>query len=275
LGLEGTIRQAHRLGQQSELKLLLNQEQPERTSRLARYHGYIVDAHQGAIQDYTDTLKELAIVSDKITNTAHNLAQQQQGLEKEQQALTSSQKKRLSVMRKISRSLRDQGQQLSTLTADQQRLQTLLDEATNTLANLTLPENTTPFNKLRGSLPFPTQGKILQAYGKPQFDGKLKRNGILIGNRMGADVVSVHYGRVIFSDYLRGHGLLLIIDHGDGYMSLYGHNETLLKAVGEWVSAREKVATIGNSGGQTQVGLYFEIRHKGAPINPQSWLRRS
>ncbi len=274
-GLDETVRQAHRMGQQSELKLLLNQEQPERISRLARYHGYIAEAHQVAIQDYTDTLDELAAVSDKINVSAQNLVQQQQDLEKERRTLTSSQKKRLTVMRKISRSLRDQGQQLSTLTADQQRLQKLLDEATNTLANLTLPENTSPFHKLRGQLPFPTQGKILQAYGKPQFNGKLNRNGILIGNRMGADVVSVHYGRVIFSDYLRGHGLLLIIDHGDGYMSLYGHNETLLKAVGEWVSASEKVATVGNSGGQTQTGLYFEIRRKGAPVNPQPWLQRS
>jgi septal ring factor EnvC (AmiA/AmiB activator) len=275
LSLDDTIRQAHRLGQQSGIKLLLNQQQPQHISRLVRYHRYIVNAHQIAVKDFIHTLDELTAVSEKINVVAHSLVQQQQDLESEQETLRSSQKKRLGVMRKISRSLRDQGQQLSTLNADQQRLQNLLDEATNTLANLTLPENTTPFNTLRGRLPFPTQGKILQAYGKPQFDGKLNRNGILIGNRMGADVVSVHYGRVIFSDYLRGHGLLIIIDHGDGYMSLYGHNEMLLKAVGEWVSASEKVATVGNSGGQTQIGLYFEIRNKGAPVNPQPWLQKS
>ncbi|MGS2717348.1 murein hydrolase activator EnvC family protein [Eionea flava] len=274
-GIDLSLRQAYKMGQHSQLKLLLNQEAVTQTGRLSRYHQYIVEARQTAIVHYNSTLNQLSTIEQKIQASSKQLAQQQQSLDKQQHTLRSTQKQRLSVMKKIQQSLSNQSKQLSKLNADQQRLQALLDEATKALSNLSLPENTTPFKQLRGQLPYPTQGKVLQAYGKPQFGGKLKRNGVLIGNAMGADVVAVHYGRVIFADYLRGHGLLLIIDHGDGYMSLYGHNEALLKAVGEWVTAGEKIATVGNSGGQTQVGLYFEIRRKGTPINPQPWLARN
>jgi septal ring factor EnvC (AmiA/AmiB activator) len=268
-----TIRQAYKLGQQSQLQLLLNQESPQRIDRLMRYHDYIVAAHQEKIVEYTHTLAELISVTERINASSNALVQQRKILEAQQQALANSKTQRLAAIKKISQSLRQKGQQLSTLNADQQRLQRLLEEAINTLSNLQLPSNAEPFKTLRGKLAMPAKGKILLSYGKPQFEGKLKRNGILIGSRMGTDVVSVHYGRVIFSDYLRGHGLLLILDHGDGYMSLYGHNETLLKEVGEWASAGEQIATVGNSGGHTQVGLYFEIRHKGKPQNPQPWLK--
>jgi murein hydrolase activator len=271
--IDVTIRQAYKLGQQSQLQLLLNQESPQRIDRLMRYHDYIVAAHQDQIAEYTHTLAELVTVTERINKSTNALVQQRKTLESQQQALANSKTQRLAAIKKISQSLRQKGQRLSTLNADQQRLQRLLEEAINTLSNLQLPSNAEPFKTLRGKLPMPTKGKVLLSYGKPQFEGKLKRNGILIGSSMGADVVSVHYGRVIFSDYLRGHGLLLILDHGDGYMSLYGHNETLLKEVGEWASAGEKIATVGNSGGQTQVGLYFEIRHKGKPQNPQPWLK--
>lgn len=273
-GINDSIRQAYKMGQSSALQLLLNQEDPATTHRLTRYHRYIIAERQQVISDYNATLDKLRTIETDINESTQTLTEQQQALQQQQQALRSTQKNRLAVIKKMRRSLTSQEQQLTSLTADQQRLQTLLDEATSALANITLPENTRPFADLRGKLPFPTQGNISQHYGRPQFGGKLKRNGILVGNTMGADVVSVHYGRVIFADYLRGHGLLLIVDHGDGYMSLYGHNETLLKAVGEWVGAGEKIATVGNSGGQTQVGLYFEIRHKGAPINPQPWLAK-
>lgn len=272
--LDNTLRQAYRLGQQSQLKLLLNQEDPQRISRLMAYHDYIVAAHQFQITEYTNTLVKLDNIAERMTASTKALDQQRLKLESQQQALKSSQKQRLAVMQKLARSLRQKDQQLSTLTADQKRLQKLLEEATNALANLQLPSGTKPFRQTRGALPMPTKGKVLLSYGKPQFDGKLNRNGILIGNSIGADVVSVHYGRVIFSDYLRGYGMLLIIDHGDGYMSLYGHNETLLKDVGDWASAGDKIATVGNSGGQSQVGLYFELRHKGKPQDPQPWLRQ-
>ncbi|MFT5118180.1 MAG: septal ring factor EnvC (AmiA/AmiB activator) [Kiritimatiellia bacterium] len=269
-----TIRQAYQLGRQSQLKLLLNQEDPERLGRLVKYHDYIVNAHQRDVDAYITTIDELAVVERTIITATQKLEKQQQRLTKRSQELQLSQKQRLTTLAKLTSSLKQKGQQLRTLSADRQRLEDLLVEATNALANLRLPSGAQAFSQVKGKLPMPTNGKVLFAFGSPQFDGKLKRKGIFISNRTGAEVVSVHHGRVIFSDYLRGHGLLLILDHGDGYMSLYGHNQTLLKETGDWASPGETIATVGNTGGQQKVGLYFEIRHQGRPQNPRSWLKR-
>ncbi len=268
------IRQAYQLGRQSQIKLLLNQEEPHRVSRLLRYHDYVVSAHQDKVNAYLSTIEQLNSLEPAIVSSKQRLEKSHQQLLDQQQQLQSSQKQRQQSLSRLNGELKTKGLALSQLSLDQQRLQDLLDEATQALANLTLPKNTKAFKKVRGRLPLPTKGKITHRYGSTQFDGQLKRNGIFIANRSGAKVVSVHYGRVIFSDYLRGHGLLLIIDHGDGYMSLYAHNQTLLKEIGDWVSSGETIATIGNSGGQQQTGLYFEIRHKGRPQNPQPWLAR-
>lgn len=268
------IRHTYQLGQQSQLKLLLNQEDPERISRMMKYHDYVVSAHQQKIAAYTQTINTLNTLEDRIKNTQQQLEQRYSTLAKRQKSLTQSQQQRKKALKQLSSSLRKKGSQLSSLTSDRDRLQDLLDQATNALANLSLPNGTEAFAKAKGKLPLPTNGKITHAFGSPQFDGQLKRNGIYIRNQSGAHVVSVHHGRVIFSAYFRSHGLLLIVDHGDGYMSLYGHNETLLKETGDWVSTGESIATVGNSGGQTTTGLYFEIRHQGQPQNPQPWLRR-
>jgi septal ring factor EnvC (AmiA/AmiB activator) len=267
------IRHTYQLGQQSRLKLLLNQEDPERISRLVKYHDYIVAAHQQKITVYTHTLRELDQVEQSIVQSQQALETRHQQLAQRQKSLKQSHAQRQSSLAQLNRSLKQKGKKLSTLRDDRNHLQDLLDKATNALANLRLPSGTKAFVKVKGQLPLPTKGKIIHRFGSPQFDGQIKRNGIFIRNRIGAKVVSVHHGRVIFSDYLRGHGLLLILDHGDGYMSLYGHNQTLQKEIGDWVSTGESIATVGNSGGQQQVGLYFEIRHQGRPQNPQPWLK--
>jgi septal ring factor EnvC (AmiA/AmiB activator) len=268
------IRHTYQLGQQSQLKLLLNQENPERMSRMLKYHDYIVSAHQQKITVYSQTIDSLNTLESRIKETQQQLKQRHKALSQRQHTLKTSQQTRKRALKQLSSSLRKKGTQLSTLTSDRDRLQDLLDKATNALANLSLPSGTEAFAKAKGKLPLPTQGNITHAFGSPQFDGQLKRNGIYIRNQPGADVISVHHGRVIFSAYFRSHGLLLIVDHGDGYMSLYGHNETLLKDTGDWVSTGETIATVGNSGGQQTTGLYFEIRHQGQPQNPQPWLRR-
>jgi septal ring factor EnvC (AmiA/AmiB activator) len=112
----------------------------------------------------------------------------------------------------------------------------------------------------------------LHAYGSYRLSSQLTWNGIFYGGSSGSDVTAIHYGRVIFSDYLKGYGLLLIVDHGDGYMSLYAHNQTLYKEIGDWVSSKEVIAAVGNSGGLEHSGLYFEIRHQGQPQDPKQWL---
>jgi len=268
-----TINQAYRLGHQSHIKLLLNQEEPSRISRLMRYHEYVVNAREQKIADFLQTLKELDAIEPEIVATTQGLEKNRGALKKQYHHLKASQAQRLATLKTLNSRLKSKGAALGKMKSDRSRLQRLLDEATQALANLALPEGTTAFKQLKGKLPLPTQGKLLHRYGSVRSPGPLKWNGIFISGTKGRDVISVHHGHVIFSDYLRGHGLLLIVDHGGGYRSLYAHNQALYKETGEWVAKGEKIAAIGNSGGLTQAGLYFEIRFKGQPQNPQRWLK--
>ncbi len=268
------IRQIYRIQQKGKFQLLLSQQNPESLNRLVTYHDYIARDQQQKIQVYIETINTLEALQETIVQSSQQLEQHHAQLSKRQQRLKASQTQRSATLQQLNKQLRSKNQQLKQLNLDRQHLQRLIDEATQALADLPLPSGTTAFAEVKGQLPPPAQGKLLYHYGSSHLNGKLKRNGIFIRGKAGTNVISVHHGRVIFSDYLRGHGLLLIIDHGNGYMSLYGHNQTLLKATGEWVKTGEVVATVGNSGGQEYTGLYFEIRHNGQPQNPHRWLRR-
>ena len=137
-----------------------------------------------------------------------------------------------------------------------------------------LRNNETPFRDMRGKLPRPIAGRILKAYGNRMDDGKSRREGWQISTTEGAGVKAVHHGRIVFADWLRGFGLLIIVDHGKGYLSLYAHNQSLLKDVGNWVNAGDVIATAGRSGGLSSATLYFEIRHQGRPQDPAVWVKR-
>src|SRR5690606_973826 len=132
-----------------------------------------------------------------------------------------------------------------------------------------------PFPKLKGKLPWPVQGRLTGDYGEPRDGGPLKWNGVLVEAERGTPVRAIYHGRVVFAEWLAGLGLLLIVDHGDGFMSLYGHNDALLKEAGDWVAPGEPIAQVGDSGGQARVGLYFEIRRDGEPVNPHQWIAGS
>jgi septal ring factor EnvC (AmiA/AmiB activator) len=268
------VRQAYLLGRQSQIKLLLNQEAPYRITRLLRYHDYIVEAHKEKMDTYLDTIRQINAVEETIIATTERLENTQQQLNDRFQQLKTSQSQRLATLSSLNQELRSKGGALNQLKGDQERLEKLLEEATRALSKLVLPGDAKPFRSIRGKLPYPTKGRISKYYGSPRLNGKLRWKGLFITGKLGEKVVSVHHGRVIFSDYLRGHGLMLIIDHGDGYMSLYAHNQTLLKETGDWVRSGESIATLGNTGGQTQAGLYFEIRHNGKPQNPKPWLNK-
>ena len=131
-----------------------------------------------------------------------------------------------------------------------------------------------PFASMRGRLAWPLAGKIVTAFGAADESGR-RSSGLLVAAKTGTAVHAVSHGRVVFADWLRGYGLMIIVDHGDGYLSLYGCNETLLKDVGDWVNAGETIATSGASGGQKTPGLYFELRTKGQPVDPRAWLREA
>lgn len=269
------MRAAYQLGQQSQLALLLNQESPERVSRLLRYHDYFLADRRARISRFLATLDRLDQLEPEIAAATAALEDNRTRLQDRHRQLSQRQEERRQTLARLNASIADADRELAKQTADRQQLQSLLDEIGRTMAGAQLPGDDRPFGSLRGQLPWPTQGRVQHHFGSARAGGQMQWNGMYIRTDQGQTVVAVHRGRVVFSDYFRSHGLLVIVDHGDGYMSLYAHNQTLLKEPGEWVSAGEPIAHAGNTGGREQAGLYFEIRHQGTPTNPANWLGRA
>ncbi|GAB3112709.1 peptidoglycan DD-metalloendopeptidase family protein [Aestuariicella hydrocarbonica] len=267
------INAAYRLGKQSHIKLLLNQEEPDSLARMAKYYEYFLDARADKIDTYLDTIAELDAIKPEIESRTRTLEDSQRQLQQRHQQLSSKQHERQQTLARLSQSIQRKDQQLQQMAQNKQRLEKLLAEVSAAIANLQLPGDGQPFQKRRGKMAMPAQGKLLKTFGSTKLAGKLKWEGVLIGAKAGTDVKAIHHGRVVFADYLRGQGLLVIVDHGDGYMSLYAHNQALLTETGDWINSGETIARVGNTGGQQQVGLYFEVRHNGKPTNPAHWCR--
>ncbi|MEH6471375.1 MAG: peptidoglycan DD-metalloendopeptidase family protein [Halopseudomonas sp.] len=272
--LADEIAAAYRTGRQDQLRLLLNQQQPEQVARMLRYHQYFSEARSAVVTEVEQTLSRLDQVELELQQSRKQLKTEQRQLQTRSQSLKQSRQQRQQALAAIKQQASSQSQSLQRLKTDQQRLKRVLEELQQTLALNELKVTTQAFAKLKGKLHWPTPAtRVAQSFGGRNSQG-VRRDGMLIRARMGDSVKAVHNGRVVFSDWMRGYGMLLILDHGDGYMSLYGHNQSLLKQVGDWVAASEQVATAGDSGGQSQTGLYFAIRYKGEPINPKAWLKR-
>lgn len=267
------VNGAYRLGQQGNLRLLLNQQQPEKFSRQLRYYHYILDARQEKLSEFRETISRLDEIEPSILAKTKAISEQQGRLQSQHKDLSSRQAERRRTLAALNKTLASKDVQLQTKAANQKRLQKLLDEVGQTLANIKLPSNGVAFKKRRGKLKWPSSGRIRHRYGSPRADGKLKWQGVFIRANNGRPVRSIHHGRVVFSDYLKGHGMLIIVDHGEGYMSLYAHNQTLLKDTGDWVDSNDIIAKVGNTGGLEEAGVYFEIRYKGNPTNPARWCR--
>ncbi len=267
------INAAYRLGSQSQLKLLLNQQQPETVARMNKYYSYFLNARSSRVDAYLETIAELNIIKPQIEARTRTLEENTVQLQQRRQQLLARQQERTETLAKLNASINRKDEELKQQSQDKQRLEKLLAEVTAAIANLALPTDGEPFAKLKGRMPFPARGRLLNRFGSSRLEGKLRWEGVMIGAREGTPVHAIHHGRVVFSDYLRGHGMLVIIDHGDGYMSLYAHNQSLLRETGDWVSSGEVIAKVGNTGGQSQSALYFEIRHNGKPTNPARWCK--
>ena len=265
---------AYRMGRQDQIKLLLNQQNPERLSRILRYYEYLNRSKIESIEIYEQTLTSLAEVETEIAGRQLQLEQRQTQLKHNSEQLEANRRQRKKALGQLKRQISGGDKRLQGLKSDRQRLQQVLKQLQQTLKKIDLSWESKEFSQFKGKLKWPTKGRVIQSYGSRTVQG-IKNEGMLISAPMGRQVTAVHHGRVVFSDWLRGFGLLMIVDHGNGYMSLYGHNESLLKEVGDWVSTSEKIATVGDSGGLSSTGLYFAIRYKGQPYNPKPWLRRN
>ena len=269
------LNTAYRLGQQSHLKLLLNQKDASLVARNLKYFDYILAARAENISAANETLQALKVIEPKITQKQQKLKKNRSYLRRQQQALKSEQASRQQTLAKLEKAISNTGQQLKEKQKNQKRLQQLIERVVRVTGSIDAPINNQRITELKGRLPWPTKGKVRHKYNSQRVEGKIRWQGLFIDAPADAPVTAVHHGRVVFSDYLRGHGLLIIVDHGQGLLSLYAHNKTLYKTLGEWVNTGELLASVGNSGGQSQTGLYFELRKNGTPTNPDRWLKRS
>lgn len=271
--MKADITAAYRSGRQEYLKLVLNQEDPEKVSRLMKYYDYFRAARLDRISAFNQTLSDIASNEEQINARMLELESLKGDLVEEEARLQKAQDRRKSLLAKLDASLKNNSTKVDQLKANQSNLEKVLHTVQESLADLPTSLGSTPFAKLQGKLKWPTQGRLAHRFGAYRENGALRWNGVLIGANPGSAVRAVHHGRVVFADWMRGFGNLIIIDHGGGYMTLYGHNEALLKSPGDWVRGGDTIATSGNSGGQNQAGLYFEIRKNGSPVNPARFCR--
>ena len=269
------IGAAYQLGRQSKIKLLLNQEKPDQISRALTYYDYFNQARSEQINSYIALLQEIDQIKPAIAAKTSNLREARLALTNERNRLLASQKQRQASLQQINAAISSKDQELKQASQNRSELEQLLSAVEEAINNITVPNDRQPFAKLKGKLPWPVQGKPANRFGSQRGAGGLRWQGITIPASEGTEVKAIHHGRVVFADWFRGSGLLIIIDHGDGFMSLYAHNQSLLREPGDWVGSGEIIATVGNSGGQDQASLYFEIRQDGKPTDPGQWCRRA
>jgi septal ring factor EnvC (AmiA/AmiB activator) len=268
------LRAAYIGGRQEWLKLWLNQEDPAAAGRAVAYYRYFNEARLARIDAVEATLTDLRRTEAQIAEQRTTIEARRSEREQRREALVKARAERSEVLASLRARVRSEGERLQALREDEQRLQDLVAELSRTLEELVaLPaEQATPFKQLKGRLRWPVSGRLQARFGERRGRDGLAWKGVMISTREGASVRAVAHGRVAFADWMRGFGLLVILDHGGGYMSLYGHNQSVYKAPGEWVDAGDMLGSAGDSGGLGRSGLYFEIRERGRPIDPAVWF---
>jgi len=271
--LAAQIMTAYRLGRESRLKLVLNQDSPALLSRTLAYYDYFSRSQASQIKELKQVLNTLDEMQVKINVELSALDEVQKSQQAVLDDMTSQRNERQAIIESLSSQIDTDEKHLAELQDNQRDLEVLLEKLINVLADIPadLGKRLGP-RDLKGKMPIPVKGRVKHAYGQPRTAG-LRWQGWMIGAANGSEVKAIAYGRVAYSDWLRGYGLLLIIDHGDGFMSLYANNESLLHEVGDWVEPGTGISTVGTSPLNGN-GLYFEIRKNGKAMDPAVWLKR-
>lgn len=267
------LKTMYQTGAEEPLKMLLNQNNPAEFSRMFNYYEYLLEARAGSIQTYLGTLVTLDETRSEILRHQNQLERLSTELGNQELEQKRGQENRLGLLQEIESRILSAEQLIAEKEEDRARLEQLIAEVEERIANLAPPESFRPFSELKGSYSWPVIGDFTHRYGSSR-SGNLRWQGVVIKSLAGSPVATIHHGRVVFADYLRGYGLLVIVDHDDGYLSLYGHNQSLFVEPGDWVAPGDQIALVGNSGSITEQGLYFEIRHQGQPQNPTNWAKR-
>jgi septal ring factor EnvC (AmiA/AmiB activator) len=272
--LAGQVKAAFVAGREERLKLLLNQQDPAVVGRMLAYYDRFNLARSQRIARVDAALAEIATVSRSIESKLAVLGGVKRARAAALEDLTALRTSRRALLAKLDADVAQRGRDIAKLTREQERLRALLEQIGDVFVDAPDGEAGRPFAQLRGRLPWPVRGRLLHRYGEQRPGGNLRWEGLLIESAAGGEVKSVAAGRVAFADWLPHYGLLVILEHGDGYLSLYGHNQTVYKQLGEWVQRGERIAASGDSGGQQRAALYFEVRKGKVPQDPRLWLAR-
>lgn len=264
---------AYKLGDQEPIKLLFNQEDPQQLSRLFKYYSYFLNARNQKIETYIADVEKLSALITEVNQQKLLLDSAKKELVEDKKQFLLIGNRRSEALKKLTISLKSDTAKLNKLIAERGELEELLNTVEVAVSDMPLsaPPGQKAFVSQKGFLQWPLKGRVAHSYGS-QRSGSLRWKGWMIGAKSGQPVNAVHDGHVIFSNYLRGFGLLIILNHGDGYMTLYAHNEELLKETGDWVLSNETISRAGDSGGLDKPALYFEIRNQGQPADPKVWL---
>lgn len=267
------VRSSYMSGREELFKLLLSQESPAELGRMLVYFDYYNRARTARVSAVAGELAKLADLERQTAMVEAELAALEAAQAREVAALERSRDERRAAVAKLDAEIRDGNTAVAKLRAEEQRLADLVARLSEALADFPVDADE-PFASRKGKLAWPVEGRLAGNFGQPREAGSVKWTGVLLEASAGTPVRAIHHGRVAFADWLQGLGLLVIVDHGGGYMSLYGHNEALLKESGDWVEPGEPIAQVGDTGGQARAGLYFELRSKGEPVNPNPWMAK-
>lgn len=309
--LAQALRAAYRRGEGDALRLILNGADPNQTARDLRYLAHLSRAQHAMIEALRADQARLAELQQQTARESARLAELKAARETEQKRLLADKRARERTLQKLSAQIQRQRREISSLQRDERALTQLVERLNRLMAqqaereaararaqqakkkpvvekdaaarrrgpvavNTETPQafrSNQPFSRLKGSLRLPVAGELMNRFGAPREGGGLTWKGLFIRAAEGSAVKAIAAGQVVFAEWLRGFGNLIIVDHGEGYMSLYSNNESLYKQVGERVQAGDAIASVGNSGGQPESGLYFEMRHQSRPVNPLLWVK--
>jgi len=302
--LAGQIKAAYAMGQKEQLKLLLNQQDPALSSRMLVYYDYLNKARLTKLAGISESMQHLERLGKQQQHETELLEKNLEQKKSEQIAVDGVRKRRSELLTQLKSDFSSNEQQIIHLKESENKLKNLVSSLQRSTNDLTfeveqtkklhkaaevpsepakdLPDAKDDFSKLegdfsslKGQLPWPVKGRLTNKFGSARAESTESIwDGVLIDASEGTEIRAITSGKVVYSDWLRGYGLLIIIDHGKGYMTLYAFNQSVYRQVGEWVDAGEVVASVGQSGGRSHPGLYFGIRNKGKPVDPLEWCRK-
>ena len=272
-------------GQQDYLQLVLNQQNPNQGARNIYYYQKLSLTRSGIIKNLQNNQDEIKVLTQTSRQKKDEITAIQAEYFNQHKKLEQEKTKHQAILSQVSDQITQQQQEINKLKSDEKRITNLVNEinklliqekSTNTLSNNKLPDASTtgsPFSTLKGKLNLPVRGKLVNTFGGQRSGKYISWKGLFIQSPDGSEIKAISGGRVVFADWLRGFGNLIILDHGNSYMSLYGNNATLHKQVGDTIRGGDTIATVGNSGGNPDSGLYFELRHGGKPFDPLTWIK--